>query len=412
MCAEQKQEIAFMLAALADLETEIEAAKARTDHIRRQLLFANGLCVAAAVADSPTIQRQRWKFDRNERWFEDTLPYLGEQFFRQSLRVSPTTFWYIVEMCGPLLRREDTVMRQAISVEKRVAVSLYKLCSSAEDRSIAHLFGIGRSTVNTLYREFCEAVITTLEPEWVKMPSAETMADHIKECSAVCDFPQAVGALDGCHFLISPPKQSATDYYNYKGWHSIVLLALVDHRYRFPYINVGSPGRCHDTYVYQRSSLAQCVEGPLFQAPVATINGVAVPPLILCDQAFPVTAHLVKPFSHRARLDDDMRRFYYHLSKARRIVENAFGRMKARFKYTMKRLECDLDNAPLAIRTCCVVNNTCEVFSDPLMQQWASDSEVASSVYQQPNGAADTRSASGTCVRDAIVGYYKQREHQ
>ncbi|XP_064475764.1 uncharacterized protein LOC135389661 [Ornithodoros turicata] len=285
-------------------------------------------------------------------------------------------------MCGPLLRREDTVMRQAISVEKRVAVSLYKLCSSAEDRSIAHLFGIGRSTVNTLYKEFCEAVITTLEPEW------------------------AVGALDGCRFPISPPKESATGYYNYKGWYSIVLLALVDHRYRFLYINVGSPGRCHDVYVYQRSSLAQCVEGPLFQAPVATMNGVAVPPLILCDQAFPLTSHLVKPFRHRARLDDDMRRFNYHLSKAGRIVENAFGRMKARFRYTMKRLECDLDNAPLAIRTCCVLNNICEAFSEPLMQQWASDSEVASSVYQQPNGATDTRSASGTCVRDAIVVLY------
>lgn len=205
-----------MLVSLADLEAELEAARAKTEGIRRQLLFANGLCVAAAVA--PTIERQRWKFHRNERWFEDTLPYLGDQFFRQSFRVSPTTFRYIVESCGPLLQREDTVMRSAISVEKRVAVSMYKLCSSAEDRSIANLFGIGRSTVNTLYREFCEAVVTKLEPDWVKMPSAQTMADHIREFGAVCDFPQAVGALDGCHFPISPPKESATDYYNYKGW--------------------------------------------------------------------------------------------------------------------------------------------------------------------------------------------------
>ncbi|KAH8033639.1 hypothetical protein HPB51_014920 [Rhipicephalus microplus] len=109
-------------------------------------------------------------------------------------------------------------MRQAISVEKRVAMGLYKLCLSSEDRSIANLFGIGRSTVNTIYREICEVVITELEPQWLKMPRADGMATHIMECSAVCDFPQVVGALDGCHFPVSPPKEFANDYYNYKGW--------------------------------------------------------------------------------------------------------------------------------------------------------------------------------------------------
>lgn len=213
-----KQEIAAMIAAMVDLEAQMEASSAEADGIRRQLLFVNALTVAACTAYPPTVHRQRWKYDRNERWFEDTLPHLGEEFFKQSFRVSSSTFRYIVEACRSALQHEDTTMRAAISVEKRVAVSLYKLCSSAEDRSIAHLFGIGRSTVNTLYREFCEAVVSRLEPDWVKMPSAERMADHIREFSAVCDFPQAVGALDGCHFPVSPPKESASDYYNYKGW--------------------------------------------------------------------------------------------------------------------------------------------------------------------------------------------------
>ncbi|KAL1443234.1 hypothetical protein MTO96_046058 [Rhipicephalus appendiculatus] len=105
------------------------------------------------------------------------------------------------------------------------------------------------------------------------MPTADGMAAHIMECSAVCDFPQVVGALDGCHFPVSPPKEFASDYYNYKGWYSIVLPALVDHRYRFLYANVGSPGRCHDAFVYVRSCLAQCIEGPLFQVPVVDICG-------------------------------------------------------------------------------------------------------------------------------------------
>ncbi|KAL3189882.1 hypothetical protein MRX96_020895 [Rhipicephalus microplus] len=82
------------------------------------------------------------------------------------------------------------------------------------------------------------------------MVTAEEMARHIQEFEAVTGFRQGVGALDGCHFPISPPKEHATDYYNYKGWYSIILLALVDHRYRFRYINVGAPGRCHDSHVF------------------------------------------------------------------------------------------------------------------------------------------------------------------
>ncbi|EEC18591.1 hypothetical protein IscW_ISCW014553, partial [Ixodes scapularis] len=42
----------------------------------------------------------------------------------------------------------------------------------------------------------------------------------------------------------------------------IILMALVDHRYRFRYVNVGKPGRCHNAHVFGRSALAKSLEGP------------------------------------------------------------------------------------------------------------------------------------------------------
>lgn len=146
------------------------------------------------------------------------MPHLGDQHFKEAFRVTPVTFRYLVESCRSSLERQTTVMKDPISVEKRVAVGLYRLCSTAEDRTIAHLFGIGRSTVNVLFRQFCAAVITILEDDWVGMVPPDGMAAHMREFHAVTGFPQAVGALDGCHFPVSPPKASATDYYNYKGW--------------------------------------------------------------------------------------------------------------------------------------------------------------------------------------------------
>ncbi|KAH7977598.1 hypothetical protein HPB49_002922 [Dermacentor silvarum] len=52
-----------------------------------------------------------------------------------------------------------------------------------------------------------------------------------------------------------------------------ILLDLVDHKYlfRYEYVNIGSPGRCHDAYVYRQSGLADMAEEPLFQAPTTII---------------------------------------------------------------------------------------------------------------------------------------------
>ncbi|KAH6938547.1 hypothetical protein HPB50_010471 [Hyalomma asiaticum] len=50
--------------------------------------------------------------------------------------------------------------------------------------------------------------------------------------------------------------------------HSMILLALVDHQYHFRYINVGTPGRSHDAFVYGRSQLHKLVESDSFKNPI------------------------------------------------------------------------------------------------------------------------------------------------
>ncbi|KAH8033198.1 hypothetical protein HPB51_008193 [Rhipicephalus microplus] len=202
-------DIALAKTLIGSMDIEIEAARARVRAIRHRLV-ANSLTLNAMALSSRRASRRVWAYPRFSRWFEDTLPNLGGQNFRQSFRVSRTTFKYLVDVCN--------VTRT-------------------------------RSTVNTIHRKFCNIVVEALEDQWVRMLAADEMTHHIREFYAVTGFPQAVGALNGCHFPVSPPKENAIDYYNYKGWYSVILLALVDHKYRFRYINVGSPGRCHDAHV-------------------------------------------------------------------------------------------------------------------------------------------------------------------
>ncbi|XP_064469812.1 putative nuclease HARBI1 [Ornithodoros turicata] len=395
---------------ISALNAEIDSSGSELERLEDRMLVNSMLLTAALTDQFPTIDRQLWMHPRDDKWFEKTLPLLGEENFKQSLRVSPSTFKYLVDVCRPRMERLPTAMREAIPVEKRVAISLYRLGSSAEDRTVANLFSVGRSTVNEIFREFCAVIVSELEKGAVRMPTQEEMNRQVESFEAALGFPQAMGALDGCHFPVSPPKEFAPDYHNYKGWYSIILLALADHKYQFRYVNVGSPGRCHDSHVYHRSSLCGLVQSSLFESSRMVLQGVNIPVLILCDQAFPLTQNLMKPFPHIGTLTPAQRRFNYQLSQARRVVENTFGRLKARFRCVLKRMENDIENVPMTIRACCVLRNFCEGFSDQVDQRWMTVVQEDMTGIEQPGHQCTAREGRAVSVRNALAYYFHQRE--
>lgn len=50
------------------------------------------------------------------------------------------------------------------------------------------------------------------------------------------------GAIDGKHIVIQAHANGGSLYYNYKGTHSVVLMAVVDAMYHFILIDIGIKG--------------------------------------------------------------------------------------------------------------------------------------------------------------------------
>ncbi len=146
-------------------------------------------------------------------------------------------------------------------------------------------------------------------------------------------FHHALGALDGKHVAIQCPKKGGSLYYNYKGFHSIVLLGLVDADYKFIWADVGTNGAASDAQIFTDSDLKVAIESNVTGFPPADLlpnDDRATPYFIIGDDAFSLRTWMMKPYGKRG-LPIAERVFNYWLSRARRIVENAFGLLTIRF---------------------------------------------------------------------------------
>ena len=64
-----------------------------------------------------------------------------------------------------------------------------------------------------------------------------------------------------------------TDYYNCKGWYSIITQAVVDHHGLFRDLCIGWPGSVHDAHVLSNSTLyTKANNGELLQGDVLCVE--------------------------------------------------------------------------------------------------------------------------------------------
>ncbi|PVD33540.1 hypothetical protein C0Q70_04797 [Pomacea canaliculata] len=100
----------------------------------------------------------------------------------------------------------------------------------------------------------------------VEVPSTEAEWQQISlEFAQRWNLPNCIGAIDGKHVAIRSPGGST--HYNYLKFHSIILLAVVDAKYRFLYFNVGANGRAGDAGVFRDSTLAAALENNTLNIP-------------------------------------------------------------------------------------------------------------------------------------------------
>ncbi|KAJ8914305.1 hypothetical protein NQ315_011292 [Exocentrus adspersus] len=105
---------------------------------------------------------------------------------------------------------------------------------------------MGKTTISNIVSETLVAIWNVLMPIVLVPPTEEQWEKISERFQETWNFPNCIGALDGKHMTIQAPPNAGSSYYNYKGSHSIVLMALVDAEYRFILVDIGTEGRRSD----------------------------------------------------------------------------------------------------------------------------------------------------------------------
>ena len=113
------------------------------------------------------------------------------------------------------------------------------------------------------------------------------------------------------------------------------------------FICVGWPGKVHDVCVFHNFPLFAlcCARTSLPLDMLAMISGVRVSPPILGDSAYALSDWLMKPYTDRGNLTPEEGSLNVKHSTTRVVVENAFGRLKGRFRSIDKTLRLNVENS-------------------------------------------------------------------
>lgn len=118
-------------------------------------------------------------------------------------------------------------------------------------------------------------------------------------------------------------------------------------------------GRISDGGVLANTSFYEKLQSDTLKLPKAqklAHSDKVLPYVFVGDDAFPLGEHLMKPFP-QSNLGNEKRIFNYRLSRSRRIIENVFGILAARFRIFHTEINVRIERIEKIVMACCVLHN-------------------------------------------------------
>ncbi|XP_045467036.1 uncharacterized protein LOC123675638 [Harmonia axyridis] len=286
---------------------------------------------------------------------------LCDERFINYFRLNREEFKEVHTLIQPIIHSEGCNAQKPIGTEEKLEVFLRYLASGDSYKSIAHSYRMGDRTVSKIVNEVSRAIWKTIQPMYLPQPTEEMWISIASDFETIWNFPHCVGAIEGKHVVIKKPNKSGSLHYNYKGDLSIVLMAAVDAKYKFTFIEVGPMGRFSDGSIFSICELEKKMAGGSLHLPSPSEipNSENIFPYVfVADEGFPLQINVMRPYPRRSVMQNfENKVFNDRLSRARQTAECAFGILASRFRVFRRPFENKVTSVVDIVKAACVLHN-------------------------------------------------------
>lgn len=220
-------------------------------------------------------------------------------------------------------------------------------------------FRVAACTASLIVFDVCDKIWRHLRDQCIPDLTKQDWLNVAEGFKTQRNFPNCLGALDGKHVRLTKPYGTGSEYFNYKKYFSMVLLAACDSNFRFTFVDIGSYGRAADSAIFKSSLLHQKLQNNTLDipdpSPIST-DGQPLPFVFIGDEAFGISRNVLRPYGGKG-IPADRQIFNYRLSRARTCIEQAFGILTNKWRIFHKAINVNVDHAYLIIRACCILHN-------------------------------------------------------
>lgn len=346
------------------------------------------------------LNNRRISNPRIRKSFAEVTASLTDEEFKQMFRMTQESFNLLVGrfssyISGPMQEHPQGIFEhcghrnnpngspgraatagnaRAISVKVKVAIFLCMMAGGSY-HDLALLFGIAECTVYKIFRDCLKTAEEVLD--WAVLPDASDIEEFKHRALSFAwsrkkrnPLPGCVGAIDGIHVKLERPakKHGPRQFYSRKGFFSIPVQAMVDHKYRFVACSAICKGSTHDSVALRLSIIGRFFEE----------EGLPDGFHVAGDDAYSgyYPEQLITPY-RRALASKYELSFNYFQSSHRVHVEQAFGILMRRWGILWRPLRFKLDTVSLIVSVSMLLHNFCIDMDGGVVKRVPSQEEKA-----------------------------------
>ncbi|CAG8514486.1 194_t:CDS:1 [Cetraspora pellucida] len=304
---------------------------------------------------------------KSDDWVRNILFNYDETRFRRTLRMNKSIFFALVNQIQNHSVFHSNANNIQTDIQIQLAVTLFRLGSLSTIWAISSQFGIAEGTVH-LFMDRVTTAIRSLRSKYIKWPQGDYKKEVHKGFQQMQEFSLVIGAIDGSHipFLQAPDRINKDVYFSRKHHYGIHLQGVVDHKGLFINYDIGWPASVHDAKVFQNSNI--------YKQSTTFFEGEEY---LLGDSAYPLLPFIITPFKV-PNGSQKQQQINYNIkhSKTRVVVEQAFGRLKARFLFLRAMKVRDPPKGVEIIETALIIHNFIEKNGDIWGQMGYNDDKI------------------------------------